>query len=178
MNKLQLVQLDQIADVRRGTVITGRTAGEGTVPVIAGGLSPAYFTNLPNRPAGTITISGSGANAGFVNRWSTEIWASDCTTVITLDPENWIQEYIYYFLKSQQGYIMQELRQGAAQPHVYPKDIKMLQIPDLDKLSQQKLVKKLSLVFKELDAIELNIEKEAQSVAQLRQSVLLDAFRV
>ena len=116
MTMTQFLNLDQVAEIKRGTVITEKTSGVGTVPVIAGGLGPAYSTDTHNRPARTITISGSGANAGFVNIWDTEIWASDCSTVNTLDPETVSQQYLYYLLKSKQTFIMSELRQGSAQP--------------------------------------------------------------
>ena len=38
-----------------------------------------------NRPANVITVSGSGANAGFVNFWPIPIFASDCSTILPLD---------------------------------------------------------------------------------------------
>ncbi len=82
----------------------------------------AYYHNKPNRNANVITISGSGANAGFVNYWDMPIFASDCTTVEVKDDSQNIK-FVLYYLLSQQQYIYDNFRSGAAQPHVYAKDI-------------------------------------------------------
>ena len=52
---------------KKGKSITKKTIIEGDVPVVAGGLTPAYYHNQFNVEAPVITISASGANAGFVN---------------------------------------------------------------------------------------------------------------
>lgn len=101
-----LVELAQVAEVQRGTMITRKTSQEGSIPVIAGGLGPAYFHSDSNRPPGTITVSGSGANAGYVSFWSTPIFASDCSTVITKNVELISQEFLFVFLKSNQEHIL------------------------------------------------------------------------
>ena len=50
---------------KRGKTITRSKTIEGVVPVVAGGLEPAYFHNQSNVDGPVITISASGANAGF-----------------------------------------------------------------------------------------------------------------
>ena len=116
------VALGEVCIVKRGTTITQKEAIEGEIPVVAGGLKPTYYHNQANRLGNTITISGSGANAGFVNFWNQPIFASDCSTVEVINNKLDIT-YVYYFLLSKQQYIYNELRSGAAQPHVYGKDI-------------------------------------------------------
>ena len=143
-------KLGEVCIVQRGTTITQKQAIEGDIPVVAGGLKPAYFHNKANRFNSTITISGSGANAGFVNIWKQPIFASDCSTVEVKESDIDIL-YVYYFLLSQQGYIYEKLRSGAAQPHVYGKDIAQLDIKIPPLLIQQKIVNKLDAIFAEID---------------------------
>ena len=73
--------LGDIIEIKKGKNITKETASEGKIPVVAGGLTPAYFHNTPNATGSVITISASGANAGYVNIYHENIWASDCSYI-------------------------------------------------------------------------------------------------
>jgi type I restriction enzyme S subunit len=118
-------KLDDIVDIKKGKNITKATAKEGIIPVVAGGIEPAYFHNTANAKAPVVTISASGANAGFVNIYLEDIWASDCSFISA----EWT-EYVYYFyclLKYRQQELF-GLQKGAAQPHVYPKDLQRLEV--------------------------------------------------
>ncbi len=57
--------LGEIVDVTKGRNITKDSAKDGPVPVVAGGLSPAYYHDTANVVGPVITISASGANAGY-----------------------------------------------------------------------------------------------------------------
>lgn len=152
-------KLGEICQLSKGKTITRATATEGNVPVIGGGLGPTYYHDKSNIDAPVITISASGANAGFVNYWDIPIWASDCTTIIELpDPPATIG-FIYKYLQSRQEFINTELRRGSAQPHVYPSDIANLEIelPPLEK--QIQMVEKLDRTFSEIDLLEANVTK-------------------
>ena len=168
---LKEVRLGDICLVKRGTTITQKQAIEGDIPVVAGGLKPTYYHNQPNRIGTTITVSGSGANAGFVNLWRQPIFASDCSTVEVKNSELDIQ-YIYYFLLSKQEYIYKKLRSGAAQPHVYGKDIAdlLINIPTFS--SQQKIVAKLDAIFAEIDKATVVIQANATNADALFHSFL------
>jgi type I restriction enzyme S subunit len=110
---------------KRGKSITKSKCIDGNVPVVAGGLEPAYFHNQSNVSSPVVTISASGANAGFVRLYQKNIWASDCSFV---SKEQTDSIYFWYvFLRSNQDniYFMQ---QGAAQPHIYPSDLMRLNI--------------------------------------------------
>ena len=157
--------------VRRGTTIPKKNAVEGDVPVIGGGTKPTYFHNEPNREAGCITISGSGASAGFVNRWDVPIFASDCSTVEPKD-EMQLPKFVYYYLLSQQQFIYNNFRSGAAQPHVYAKDIETLDFPILPLAEQERIVAKLDAAFTEIDgAVELGQERLSRAAIALGQIV-------
>src|SRR3989338_9936179 len=114
-------------EVKKGESITRDKVTEGKIPVVAGGQQPAYYHNKSNRPGETITISGSGAYAGFVNYFKGPIFASDCSTV-QIKNDLISQRYAYLFLKSCQSKIY-SMQKGIAQPHVYPKDIVKIKIP-------------------------------------------------
>lgn len=124
--KWELVKLGEVANVQKGKSITQKDTIEGNIKVVAGGLDFAYFHNEANRPKNVITISASGANAGFVNFWREQIFASDCTTV--LGENDFTSLYLFNVLKLIQNDIF-GLARGSAQPHVYPTDISELKNP-------------------------------------------------
>jgi type I restriction enzyme S subunit len=117
--------LGDVAFFKRGKTITKNQTHEGVVPVVAGGLEPAYYHNQSNTASPVITVSGSGANAGFIRLYHTEIWASDCSFVDAQSTENIF--FTFCTLKYKKGDI-DALQKGAAQPHVYAKDINALEI--------------------------------------------------
>ena len=67
--------LGEIVEFRRGKTITKAQVKEGNVPVVAGGLEPAYYHNEANTKAPVITVSGSGANAGFSRMYHEDVFA-------------------------------------------------------------------------------------------------------
>lgn len=127
------VRLGEVCRVKRGDMITEKCLEIGNIPVIAGGKQPAYYNNKSNYRGKTITVSGSGASAGFVNFFDEQIFASDCSVVKANDDTN--IEFIFYFLKDKQQYIY-SLQSGGAQPHVYPRDLSRI-ILDIPKKKEQ-----------------------------------------
>ncbi len=118
-------QLGQLAEFKRGKTITKKDVIDGDIPVVAGGLEPAYYCNKSNTAGRVITISGSGANAGFTRMYFEKVWASDCSFVdASVTP---FLHFVYCFLKNNKTTI-DNLQKGAAQPHVYAKDINSLSI--------------------------------------------------
>jgi len=109
--------------IKKGKNITKNTILPGDVPVIAAGIEPAYFHNQANTSAPVITISASGANAGFINLHFKDIWASDCSLI---NQETTPYVFYYYQLLSSKKNEIDNLQRGAAQPHVYPKDLMSL----------------------------------------------------
>jgi type I restriction enzyme, S subunit len=110
---------------QRGKTITKSKCVEGGVPVVAGGLAPAYYHNVANVSAPVVTVSASGANAGFARIYHEDIWASDCS-YISKRQSRFV--YIWYiFLKMNQSRIY-HMQQGAAQPHIYPSDLMRMEV--------------------------------------------------
>ena len=106
------VELGEICKIEKGRSITKNIIIEGKVPVIAGGQQPAYYHNKPNREGKTITVSASGAYAGFVNYFEIPIYASDCTTIQSKDENLLLTRFIYLLLKGKQEEIYAMQRGG------------------------------------------------------------------
>jgi type I restriction enzyme S subunit len=168
--------LGDVCDVARGTSITRKETKEGAIPVVAGGIDVAYFHSVPNRPEGTITISSSGANAGFVNRWAIPIFASDCSTVVAKEGGAVLGDYAFRFLQFKQGFINTELRRGAAQPHVYAKDIAAIEIPVPPLEEQKRIVALLDAATSRVTELTACYEKARTHANNLFASALRDAL--
>ena len=149
----------------KGKNITKNTVLEGIVPVVAGGLSPAYYHNTHNVIGPVITASASGANAGYINLYHENIWASDCSYI-----NNSHTKYIfstYLFLKDRQLKITL-MQQGAAQPHVYPKDLMRLELVDPPSQIWNLLEDTIIPYFKRIKVNELH----SQSLGKARDTLL------
>ena len=172
-NQPPAVALSEVCDVRKGTSITQSKTRPGQVPVVAGGMSFAYTHDAPNRDRGAITVSASGANAGFVNYWEVPIFASDCTTIEPLKPEALDRRFLYRQLKALEGMIQRTFAKGAAQPHVYPKDLATIPI-DLPPVEEQRRIAAI------LDAADALRAKRRQALARLEaltQAIFVEMFR-
>ena len=129
-------ELGKHANIKRGSTITKKQVVHGDYPVVAGGKEAAYYHNEYNRQPPVITVSGSGASAGYVNYWEVPIFASDCCTIEEKDLNI---KYIYYFLKSRQQELLDK-QVGVAIPHVSPKDVSPLLIPYPTDTGEQKYI--------------------------------------
>lgn len=112
--------------IKKGTSITRDKTTPGKYNVVAGGKMPAYKHNKFNREADIITVSASGANAGFVNYYEEPIFASDCFTIESRDKTK--LKYLFYVLKARQEDIY-KFAKGNGQPHVYDNTIYKMTIP-------------------------------------------------
>lgn len=142
--------LGDFAKIRKGKNITFEQAIEGDIPVVGGGLDPTYYHNKANVSSPVITVSASGANAGFVNLYDIDIWASDCS-YIDKNSTKYIFS-LYLRLKSLQTAIF-GYQVGAAQPHVYPKDLNRLKLvlaPDNISVQFEQLVVPIFNLIKDL----------------------------
>ena len=117
--------LSDIATFRRGKNITKEQVNTGIIPVVAGGLEPAYYHDTSNTDVPVVTVSGSGANAGFTRMYHTKVWASDCSYVDETVTKN--ITWVYCFLKENKSSI-DAMQKGSAQPHVYTKDLNAMKV--------------------------------------------------
>lgn len=138
-------KLIKLAEFKRGKTITKSSVKEGNVPVIAGGLEPAYFHNVANTVAPVITVSASGANAGYTALHNYNVWASDCSFVDSRNCEHIY--YVYNFLKTNKN-MMLNLQKGSAQPHVYAKNINDLILLIPNKKVLKEYSDKVEIIYK------------------------------
>ena len=129
-------RLGEITEIKKGSLITEKDVVSGTIPVIAGGQKPAYYHNTANRTGKTITVSASGAYAGFVTLHVEPIFASDCSTVS--ESSSFSIDFIYYYLVFNQN-VIYNAQTGGAQPHIHPVDLMPLQV-DLPPLPEQQAI--------------------------------------
>jgi len=169
--KLTVRRLGDVCLVQKGKIITEKETTAGQIPVVAGGSKPAYFHNVPNRDPGTITISASGY-AGFVSYWSVPIWASDCITVEPLDPKAADSSYLFHTLKYLEPSVLRSLQRGAAQKHVYAKDIQEIEIP-IPTIDEQR---RIATILDAADALRSKRRQTLEKLDILSQSIFMDMF--
>lgn len=132
---------------KRGKNLLKKNVEPGAVPVVAGGLKPAAYHNISNTETPVITISASGANAGYVQIWGQKVWSSDSSYIDSSITDNIY--FWYIFLKSRQKQIF-DAQTGSAQPHIYPKHIGNLLISELDEEQVQSFNKKVTPIFEKI----------------------------
>ncbi|EFU22049.1 type I restriction modification DNA specificity domain protein [Streptococcus anginosus F0211] len=168
-NEKNTAELGECAFIEKGKIITRDNVVEGDVPVVAAGIEPSCYHNESNRMAGIITVSASGANAGYVNYWNMPIFASDCNTVLTKDTNKLDEVFLYHRLRTMQEEIFL-MQRGSGQPHVYAKDLEhiIVPVPNMDAqirfsaFAEQSDKSKFALqeAIKDLDALSKKIIAE------------------
>ena len=116
-------KLEEIGKFVRGKNITSDKMQEGKIPVISAGIEPSGYHNQANVKGKSLTMSASGANAGYLKYNLDNIWAADCSYYQN-DENIW---FVYSSLKFIEAAI-KNLQVGSAQPHVYAKNINKLNI--------------------------------------------------
>ena len=172
----EVKRLGDVVEIQKGDLITEKNALTGVIPVIAGGKQPAYFHNCANRSGKIITISGSGANAGYVAFYDTPIFASDCSTVG--EGPNYSVEFVYYALLLNQGAIY-KAQTGGAQPHIHPNDLRplLISVPET-KDEQVAIAAILSDMDAEIAALEAKLTKARDLKQGMMQELLTGRIRL
>ena len=140
-------KLESICKFERGKNITSGEMKEGNIPVIAAGVAPSGFHNQANVHGTSITMSSSGANAGFIAIHYGDIWAADCSYISETSTKNIF--YIYQLLDNLRV-VITNMQRGAAQPHVYAKDINNLKICIPSKELRKAANDRLSAIHKQI----------------------------
>ena len=167
------VKLSDIAVIKKGKALSSKELIDGNYPVIAGGkVSPYSHNDYTNE--NVITVSASGAYAGFISYHPYKIWASDCSVVSSKENSDIV--FIFQMLLSFQDKIY-SLQSGGAQPHIYPKDLEnlKLQIP-LDIKEQQKIAEILSTADQEIETLQRKLECLKLEKGALMQRLLRDSY--
>ena len=156
--------LGELCNFKRGKNLLTKNAIDEGVPVVAGGLEPSCYHNVANTGAPVITVSGSGANAGFMRMYHVPVWASDCS-FIDISCENFY--FVYCFLKVNSK-LLKHAQTGAVQPHVKPSDIHDFELVIPDKESIYDFQDKVKPFFDKI----ASIQKENSRLSLLRDTLL------
>ena len=151
----EVTKIGEMATFKRGKNLRIADAIEGDVPVIAGGIEPSCYHNESNTKAPVITVSASGANAGYTRLNFIDVWASDCSYIDAEDSE--LIYYIYLLMKVSQKEIL-NLQLGSAQPHVYARDLNNFSFLKPPQNLIKEMNKQAQIIFNEVKI--LNIQNQ------------------
>lgn len=143
--------LSEICKFKRGKNITSDEMRDGNIPVISAGIDVSGYHNKANVNGVSITMSSSGANAGYLSIHYSDIWAADCSYIEESSTPN---IYYVYELLNNMRTIITNFQRGAAQPHVYPKDINRIKLIIPDKSLIANANEKLSSIHKDIDVLQ------------------------
>ena len=161
---LRVGKLGELCTFKRGKNLLTKDAIDEGVPVVAGGLEPSCYHNVSNTKSPVVTVSGSGANAGFMRMYYQEVWASDCS-FIDSTCENLL--FVYCFLSVNRR-LLRHAQTGAVQPHVKPSDIHDFDIV----IPPKRIIEEFQTKIQESIQMRGNIEKENSRLASLRDALL------
>jgi type I restriction enzyme S subunit len=156
----EVKRLGDVVQIVKGQLITQNTLIPGEVPVIAGGKQPAYFHAYANRFGRTITISASGASAGYVAFHNYPIFASDCSTIS--ESHSYCLDFIFFQLVYNQQ-VIYKAQTGGAQPHIHAKDLNPIGFVFPSLPEQTAIAAVLSDMDAELAALEAQLHKTPRS---------------
>lgn len=162
--------------ISRGQTLTSDEFQFGNVPVMAGGKQYAGFHNVANHKGRTITISGSGASAGYIYLHNSPIFATDCSVIV--ESNTFSLDFLYYLLSFKQEELY-KLQTGGAQPHVYPRDIEAIEIfiPE-NKDEQARISKILFDMDSEISMLESRLTKYQFLKQGMMQQLLTGKIRL
>lgn len=161
--------------LEKGKNLNAEQIEKGSIPVIAGGRSIPYYHSSYTHNKPSITISASGAYAGYVWFHKEKIWASDCNVI---QGSGYIDTvFLGYVLQSKQNRIYR-LQTGGAQPHIYASDIKSLLIPEPVLAEQKAIAEILSKADEEIELLNKKLEAFKQEKKALMQQLLTGKIRV
>ena len=167
--------LGDIAFFKRGKTITKAQVQDGDVPVVAGGLEPAYYHNKSNTFAPVITVSGSGANAGFARLYNVNVFASDCSFADSKTTP--FLYFVYCFIKDNKQ-SFDALQKGSAQPHVYAKDINALKLSIPTEVLLESFCELVSLYFEKIKVLQNQIGLSSQARDRLLPKLMSGEIEV
>ncbi len=119
--------LGEISTIFRGEYITQKNSKKGNIPVILGGLEPAYYIDKANHNGEVIVISRSGASAGFVSYWNEPIFITDGFG-FEANEDLVTSKFLYLSLKNKEKKL-NEMKRGAGVPHVSGEKLKAIKFP-------------------------------------------------
>ena len=162
--------------IRRGQTLKSDDFVYGNIPVMAGGKQYAGYHNVANQNGRTITLSGSGASAGFVAIHNVPIFATDCSVIV--ESKKFSLDFLYYLLAYKQDDLY-KLQTGGAQPHVYPRDIERVEVYQPKAIQEQRAIAKVLLEEdEEIDMLKARLQKYQDIRTGMMQQLLTGKIRL
>ncbi len=156
-------KLSELGSFVRGKNITSDEMIDGDVPVISAGVEPSGYHNDANVKGASLTISASGANAGYLKYNLSDIWAADCSFYQN-DDNIWFVYSALNFINK----VLSNLQVGAAQPHVYPKHINRLCVI----IPEEKYIKQYNEIAETIFAEIKSIKQQNENLIKQRDLLL------
>ena len=175
-DKDKWVKLGDVCKILKGKSLTIANMIQGEYKVIGGGYIPMKEThNEYNINENEILISNDGAYAGYLNKFNEKMFiTSHCNKIIA---NNINKDFLWYYLKFNQKYILTNCQQGQAQPSLNKdKLLNEFMIPNLPLDHQEEIVKFLDEQFenyninnlkKDVPIFKLLIAKQYEMAAEL-----------
>ena len=170
---LEFVHVGKII-IEKGKTLTAEQLNTGDIPVIAGGKTVPYYHDKYTHDIPCVTVSASGAYAGYVWWHNSKIWASDCNVLYGV---NFDTRFLGFCLENMQKQIYR-MQTGGAQPHVYADSIKTLKFPDVDLAEQKAIADVLSKADSEIDLLNQQLDVLREQKRGLMQKLLTGEIRV
>lgn len=174
--KCKNIHLSSIAHIVKGNALSSSEVENGNIPVIAGGQTSPYKHNKANYKGNVITVSASGAYAGYVWYHDSPIYATDCSVIFSKDESIFLTKYLFEVLKFQQDAIYR-LQTGAAQPHVYPADLQMLNIPFIPIDKQDEIVKHIKNIRDEAKSLQKEGNDNLNKAKKIVENMIMDMYK-
>lgn len=155
----------EVADFKRGSAMTIRSAIPGAYRLVANSSEPIGTHNESNRDGEFLVVARSGAGAGTVSLWDGPLFLTDA---FSIHPDRSVvaTRYVYYLLQNQQS-ALREMKAGGGVPHVRVKEVEAYRIP-VPSLAEQK---RIVAILDEFEALtnDLSVGLPAELAARRKQ---------
>ena len=126
-------------------------------------------------PPNTVLVAMYGATAGQVGILRVESATNQAICGIYPN-EKYMPEFLYYFLLSYKGILLEEVS-GVAQPNLSQVKIKNIPIPVVSLAEQQRIVAKLDATFAGINEAINCVNEKIEEIDALRQTTLINVFQ-
>lgn len=168
-NCMERKKLGEVCKFKNGKNLASKNFIDGAYPVIGGGKQPAGYHNTYNTDSRTILCSSSGAYSGYISRYETKVWISDCFAII---PNSLVDNnFLFYYLKSVQEHLY-SYQKATAQPHVYSKDLADLEIPIPTLETQIAIVRRMDAITDTVEHMKREIDAWNETGRALMRNAL------
>jgi restriction endonuclease S subunit len=157
--------LGDICMFKKGKLLKPCNFIDGKYPIIGSGESSIGMHNMYNMEENTILCAYHGT-AGYISRYNTKTWASDCFAIIPKSANIIDNSYLYYLLKSMQNDIYY-YRMGYTHIYMCSEELKHIKVivPPLER--QQEIVAILDNHAELIRLLERDIENKKTMAAAI-----------